>query len=224
MSSSTEIYRSTSDRPWTYADLDRRQRAVHASVLAGGEGKILLSECAPVITLGLREIADDFIESPEALERRGIEIFRTTRGGRATYHGPGQWVVFPVDSLERLSGDRKGVRKTSEALLQSGFEMCSERFPLAEIRGGCEAGVWSGPGPEGAKVVAMGIRIWEGVLQHGISVNVYATPESFVGIRPCGLAQPVGFLESSRPSDDAVFIEWGVRIDQVIRRHFPSFR
>jgi lipoyl(octanoyl) transferase len=222
LSSSTEFHRSTPARRWTYADLDRRQREVHSFVLAGGEGKILFSELAPVITLGLREVAADFTESPESLARRGIEVFRTTRGGRATYHGPGQWVVFPVDSLERLTGDRKGVRKASEALLQAGLEVCSERFPHAEIREGCEAGVWSGPGAEGAKVVAMGLRFDRGILQHGISVNVFATPESFSGIRPCGLTQPVGFLEADTPGD-AVFMDWGQRIERSVRRRFPSF-
>jgi lipoyl(octanoyl) transferase len=189
-SSSTEIRRHTPGEPWTYALLDRRQREVAERVRAGGEGALLLSEVAPVITMGRRTAATDLLFPEAFFTARGIELVRTDRGGLATYHGPGQWVLFIVERLDRLTGDSRGVRKAVDGLLEIARRVAARYRPDAEVRSGLETGVWSSRG----KIAAVGVHIENRVLLHGLSLNGYKTEQSFVGLRPCGLDAPVDFL------------------------------
>ncbi|HCM40439.1 MAG: hypothetical protein A2Z97_07930 [Bdellovibrionales bacterium GWB1_52_6] len=192
-----EIKRHHSRAPWSYAALDLRQRDILARVQAGGAGALLLSEVAPVITIGRRTNPGDILLSPEILKRQGVELHTTDRGGLATYHGPGQWVLFAVDSLARLTGDSRGVRLAVNGLLEIALEVGRQFEPKAEIRSGAETGVW---GPHG-KFAAVGIHIAQGVVLHGLCVNGFRTSTSFVGLRPCGLDLPVGFLLSQVQPD-----------------------
>jgi lipoyl(octanoyl) transferase len=214
-----EIRRHSPDSPWTYGALDRRQRAVADAVRAGEKGTLLLSEVAPVVTLGMRNTAEDVLD-PCDLACGGVSIFLASRGGRATWHGPGQWIAFPVDSVERLVGDRKGVRKVVDGLIAAGLEVCRERYPGAECRSGEEVGIWAGPERSDGKLVAFGVRFDRGVLQHGLAMNVFKTGTSFVGIRPCGLDAPVAWLEDA--PDEVAFVRWGKRLEQALLARFPS--
>lgn len=220
-----ETHRHRPESPWTYADLARRQEAIAAEVRGGAPGRLVFSEVAPVVTLGFRRTEEDLLLDRDAFARRGIALLEVSRGGRATYHGPGQWVVFPVDSLERLTGDRKGVRKAVDGLLSSAVSVARARFPRAEVREGKEAGVWTEPGPGGAKVAALGIRVEDGVVQHGLSVNVFPTAESFSGIRPCGLDAAVAYLagEGTPTERERKMVEWRERIERELLARFPSF-
>jgi lipoyl(octanoyl) transferase len=192
-----EVHRHHFPNPWTYSELDKRQRILAEKVRAGQPGTLLLSEVAPVITLGRRTPGPDLLRTVAELAEIGIDLHPTDRGGLATYHGPGQWVLFPVDSLENLTGDRRGVRKIIDALLQIAFRVGRKYKPGVEIRSGCEMGVWS----EEGKFAAVGVHIQNGVLLHGLSVNGYRTPHSFVGLRPCGLDAQVDFLLGENSAD-----------------------
>lgn len=199
----TEIRRHQSSSPWTYSDLDQRQREIAEKVRAGCPGTLLLSEVAPVITHGKRTPSRDILLDRSELRQLGIAVHPTDRGGFATYHGPGQWVLFPVDSLEALTGDRRGVRRIVDLLLGIALRVGQLYAPDAHIRSGCEMGVWTSRG----KFAAVGIHIEQGVLLHGLSVNGYRTSTSFTGLRPCGLDAPVDFL-LNEPSE-AEFQEIG---------------
>ena len=187
-----------------YADLDARQRALAEAARAGAPGRLLLSEVLPVITRGRRAPDTTPLLLPDAqLALQGIEIYPTDRGGFDTYHGPGQWVIFPVDRLEALCGDSRGVRKTVEALLSAALEVGLLYDPTAHIREGAETGAWTSRG----KFAAVGVHIERGVLLHGMAINAYRTATSFVGLRPCGLDAPVDFLLEGpgRPLGDEGF-------------------
>lgn len=186
-----EVRQHRSEQPWRYSDLDRRQRECFQFIQENPTSVFtLLSEVAPVITFGRRASPSDLTLPMSSLTQRGIEVYETDRGGLATYHGPGQWVVFVVGALEQLTGDRKGVRLAVERLLQVGVSVFAEFGVLAKVREGAETGIWV----QGKKVGAVGVRIDDGVLLHGLSLNIFPTAESFVGIKPCGLDAPVGFL------------------------------
>lgn len=203
-----EIRRHSASSPWTYELLDRRQREVAAQIRAGGEGALLLSEVAPVITIGRRTSPGDLLLPDAALAKLGISTHRTDRGGFATYHGPGQWVLFAVDSLERLTGDRRGVRKAVEGLLGIGLIIGKMFDHSVEIRDGAEMGVWTDRG----KFAAVGVHIEQGILLHGLSLNAFRTPTSFQGLRPCGLDAPVDFLLEGRApthEHEALFVALG---------------
>ena len=216
-----EVRRHTASAPWSYEQLDLRQREVADRVRAGGEGALLLSEVAPVITVGRRTPDSDIQVPAEVLSKMGIALHRTDRGGMATWHGPGQWVLFAVDSLERLTGDPRGVRKAVEGLLAVAHDLALDLGYSAEAHGlrigeDCETGVWL----QDEKFAAVGVHIEKGVLLHGLAVNVYQTPQSFQGLRPCGLDKPVGYLFADHEGEKR-FEEVGERLARITRQRFP---
>src|SRR3982750_3639568 len=88
-----------------YRDAWAVQERVHAEVLGGGEERVLLLEHRPVITLG-RRVADSMkslVTPVEQLEKLGVELVESDRGGDITFHGPGQLVAYPIVRL----GDRR---------------------------------------------------------------------------------------------------------------------
>ena len=185
-----EIQRHTQASPWTYAHLDQRQMEIASRARQGGPGALLLSEVAPVITLGRRAGEADLLRAREEIRSQGIEVYETDRVGLSTYHGPGQLVLFAVDRLERLTGDPRGVRRAVEGLLEVLLITARVYEPRAEVRQGSQLGIWS---PRG-KLGAAGIQVAQGVLHHGAALNGFKTPQSFQGLRPCGLDAPVDFL------------------------------
>ena len=197
---------------WTYSVLDAYQRKIAQRVKQGGRGGLLLSELAPVITLGRRAGESSFTQSRVSLLEQGIEVYAADRGGLATYHGPGQWVLFPVFRLQELTGDPRGVSCLVDLLLQVAFEVGQQYLSAPEVKQGKEQGVWS---PQG-KFASVGVQIQEGVILHGLSINGFKTPQSFQGIRPCGLDAPVSFLLDQ--PDEAEFLKLGQIILQVAQK------
>lgn len=191
-----ETRRHGASDPWTYELLDRRQRQIAARVAQGGPGAILLSEVAAVITVGRRTSPDDLPMSAEFLHRHGIARVAVERGGFATYHGPGQWVLFVVDRLERLTGDARGVRRMIDGLLEVACDVARPLDASVETRGGAELGLWTRAG----KIAALGIQVEQGIVLHGLALNGFRTPQSFLGLKPCGLDLPVGFLLEQNPT------------------------
>lgn len=209
-----ELHRHSSREPWTYALLDKRQREIAAEVRQGAPGRLLLSEVAPVITLGRRATRAELTLAEPMLKAKGIEVYPTDRGGLATYHGPGQWVLFVVDSLERLTGDPRGVKQAVQGLLESLLETARIYDAPAEIRGGLETGVWTKRG----KVGAVGVHVEEGVLLHGLSLNGFKTETSFLGLKPCGLEAPVDFLLKG----ESEFERLGEQLKASVQKRFSA--
>lgn len=200
------IFRSIAGQQITYREMDRLQRMrAHSIATEGAPGFALLFECAPTVTLG-RRLQDPELRkahllwSQEEFARQGVAVQQIQRGGFATYHGPGQWVLFLVDRLDRLTGDRRGVRKAVTGLLDGTREFAQSLLPHEEVMTciGGELGVWS---PRG-KLAALGIEIEAGVLLHGMALNFYRAGEAFPGIRPCGLDTPPADLLAQAPSSE----------------------
>jgi lipoate-protein ligase B len=134
----------------------------------------------PTITLGRNAPESDILFDAATLNERGIEVVRSDRGGRATYHGPGQIVLYPIVDIARLGlGTRAWVELLEAALLDtiSGFGAEGGR-----IDG--RPGIWAA----GAKVASVGLRILGGVSHHGVSLNVDLDVSAFDCIVPCGAA------------------------------------
>ena len=180
----TEFYqfRDGIKTPWSYPLLDQFQKKRAQDVLMGKPGSIILSELAPVITLGKRSSVKQFSELTKK-----ISVYPVDRGGFETYHGPGQWVLFVVDSLEKITGDTKGVKKAVCKLLSLAQNVIGEFGVSASFGENERLGLWT----EKGKIASVGVSVKQGVLMHGLSINVFKTHESFCGISPCGLdAQP----------------------------------
>lgn len=157
---------------------ERRQREQLPDVL-------LLLEHTPVYTRGRRSSPDELPMGREWYEAQGIEVRDTDRGGRVTYHGPGQLVAYPILSLRPYGDDvleyvRRLERTMIEALAAHGVE--------AEVIAGL-TGVWvPSQGPEGRrKIGSIGVHVSRGVTTHGLAVNVSNDLQPFEWIVPCGI-------------------------------------
>ena len=159
---------------------------------AGRLGDVVLTlEHPPVITLGrnapemppspIRDRADGAAGDSDERPR----TIRTGRGGGATYHGPGQLVIYPVLALGRRG---RGVRDRVSALGKSCVEVASQRGVAARTR--CAyPGAWVGGDEAPRKLASVGIAVRRGVSLHGAALNVERrSEEGFVGFAPCGLA------------------------------------
>jgi lipoyl(octanoyl) transferase len=165
-----------------YREAWERQESAHASVVEGGEERLLLVEHPAVITFGRRAeaAARNLIASRERLGELGVEVVESDRGGDITFHGPGQLVVYPIVRLNSHGLSVGGyVRRLEEvmiaALAELGVEAKKDREAI---------GVWV----NGKKICALGVRIKKGVSLHGVALNVTTDLRYFDLIVPCGLA------------------------------------
>lgn len=142
--------------------------------------------CPPTITLGLgSDGTKEILISRESLAERQVEVIATDRGGKATYHGPGQLVGFPVLNLKYAYGDPRAVRRFTEDLLLGLAHACAGLgVRSVETRAGYP-GIWTARG----KLASVGIAVKEGYVFHGFSINVTnETLSGFSLIQPCGIA------------------------------------
>ena len=127
---------------------------------------LVLVEHEPVITLGPRTDAAAEVPDREALQARGIDVVETSRGGRATYHGPGQLVAYPIVDLTRLGRDLRGYVAT----LQDAVVATLAAFGVeAAPREGREfVGVWVGE----RKIASIGVQVSGWITSHGVALNL----------------------------------------------------
>lgn len=154
------------------------QEQLRAQVLAGGEETLLFVEHEPVITLGYRATVADVLVPQPVLDRLGIETVTVRRGGQATYHGPGQLVVYPVVRL------RGGVARHVDWLTSAAVALAASYGVSAEYRSD-PVGVWVGL----RKLGAVGVHVEHQVAIHGLSLNVQPAATEVFRQRlfvPCG--------------------------------------
>jgi lipoyl(octanoyl) transferase len=142
---------------------------------------LILCEHTPVITLGASADAAE-LENRAELEARGIEIVEVPRGGRATYHGPGQLVGYPILDLSEYGRDLRGyVTRLEEALVAA----LADLGVAAEPRDGSgHVGVFT---PAGAKIASIGVHVSRWITTHGFALNVNGDLAPFSLFVPCGL-------------------------------------
>ena len=157
-----------------YDEAWRLQQSTHAEVVAGGEDVALLLEHPPVYTAGKRT---------EPWERPvdGTPVVDVDRGGKITWHGPGQITGYPIVRL----ADPVDVVAYVRAVEQLLIDTCAE-LGLGTGRVDGRSGVWN---PDGArKVAAIGIRVSRSVTMHGFALNCDPDLTAYDRIVPCGIA------------------------------------
>ncbi|WP_315582812.1 lipoyl(octanoyl) transferase LipB [Actinomyces viscosus] len=173
----------------------QQQRAAHAEVVAGQRpSTLLLMEHEPVYTVGRRTHS---WERPagDVVEPGHVPVVDVDRGGKTTWHGPGQLTVYPILRLAQPIDVIRYVRALEAAVI----DLCA-LYGLETIRVEGRSGVWVPAGPEGAttpdrlrrtesKICALGVRVARGVTMHGIGLNVDPDLEAFSleRIIPCGI-------------------------------------
>jgi lipoyl(octanoyl) transferase len=155
------------------------QRELFLGRLDGQIGdSLMLLEHPPTYTLGRRALEEDLVYDAVQRDAKGIEMFKVDRGGRATYHGPGQLVGYPIMALGERYDVLAYLRKLEEALIRTCAELGVEARRDPE-----HTGVWVGTN----KIGAIGVKITRGITMHGFALNVSTDLSMFAGIVPCGI-------------------------------------
>jgi len=165
--------------PVAYPDAVAVMERRVADIRAGRAPEMVwLLEHPPLYTAGTSAKASDLLEPGR------FPVYRSGRGGRFTYHGPGQRVAYVMLDLQRRGGDvRRFVRD-----LESWIIAALARFNVVGERRADRIGIWvaRGAGRED-KIAAIGVRLRRWVSYHGIAVNVEPDLSHFDGIVPCGI-------------------------------------
>lgn len=152
------------------------QREVHAEVVAGTRpNTLLLLEHPPVFTAGRRTL-----DSERPVD--GSTVIDVDRGGKITFHGPGQLVGYPIITLKNSNDVVGFVRELENALI----DICAE-FNLKTERYCERSGVWIRDEKGDRKIAAIGLRVARGVTMHGFALNVSPDLSYFNRIVPCGI-------------------------------------
>jgi lipoyl(octanoyl) transferase len=159
------------------------QKEAEERVKAGGRETLLVLEHQDVITLGRNADAGELLVGTEFLARQGVALRQTDRGGKLTFHGPGQLVAYPILNLAPDRMDiRRYVRDLEEVLISTAadFGVEASRSPLKNRW----SSIWVGD----QKLAAIGIHISRWVTTHGVALNVTTDLARFSLIVPCGIA------------------------------------
>jgi len=152
---------------------------------------LLLLEHPPVYTRGRRSTADELPMATEWYEMQGIEVRDTDRGGRVTYHGPGQLVAYPIVSLAPYGDDvHEYVRRLEQVAITALAEHGVEAGTIEGLTGVWTEGELPGTaaGPlEARKIGSIGVHVSRGVTTHGLAINVNNDLQPFDWIVPCGI-------------------------------------
>jgi lipoyl(octanoyl) transferase len=140
---------------------------------------LMLLEHPPTYTLGRRAAEADLVYDDAQRRARGISLYSVDRGGRATYHGPGQLVGYPIMALGERYDVLSYLRKLENVLIRTAADLGVEAS-----RDDDHTGVWVGKN----KIGAIGVKITRGITMHGFAFNVSTDLQMFEGIVPCGLS------------------------------------
>jgi len=170
-----------------YANALDLQKNLESEVIAKRDcDYLLLLEHPHTYTLGRRSKGDGVLATPEMLRRKGVETFEINRGGRVTYHGPGQLVGYPIISL---SPDREDVHRYVRDIEEVLIRTMSD-FDIHALRIEGLTGVHTNEG----KVAAIGVHIKRWVTTHGFALNVATDLSYYDSIIACE-GEPVTSME-----------------------------
>jgi len=199
----------TSDGLVPYADALAEMEARAAAVRDGEARELIwLLEHPPLFTAGTSA------DPAELSNPMGFPVFDAGRGGRYTYHGPGQRVGYLVLDLEKRGKD---IRRFVHALEGWMIGALADVGVPARREPG-RIGIWTGQGPAEAKIGAIGVRVRRWVTMHGFSINVAPDLSHFGGIIPCGIAE-YGVTSLSELTGETAMEP----LDSALERTFPSF-
>ncbi|HVU30388.1 MAG TPA: lipoyl(octanoyl) transferase LipB [Sphingomicrobium sp.] len=198
-----------SDAPIPYEEallfMEERARAIRS----GSQKEcVWLLEHPPLFTAGTSA------DPAELFNPQDFPVYEAGRGGRYTYHGPGQRVGYLMLDLERRGKDiRRFVHSLEGWMIEALGELGVEAH-----RAPGRIGIWVGEGPKEAKIGALGVRVKRWVTLHGFAINVAPDLSHFSGIVPCGIAD-FG-VTSLAEQGKQISLE---RVDSALKRSFLSF-
>jgi lipoyl(octanoyl) transferase len=192
-----------------YADALAAMETRAVAIRAGEAGELIwLLEHPPLFTAGTSAAADELTNPLH------FPVYDAGRGGRYTYHGPGQRVGYVMLDLDRRGRDIRCFVHALEgwliaALAELGVDARREPGRI---------GLWVGQGPDEAKIAAIGVRVKRWVTLHGFSVNISPDLSHFAGIVPCGIAD-FGVTSVAALGKTAGM----AALDEALAARFPGF-
>ncbi|MEO6114446.1 MAG: lipoyl(octanoyl) transferase LipB [Sphingomicrobium sp.] len=179
MMGSLAIEWRVSDAPVPYLEALAEMEARAAGVRDGTARELVwLLEHPPLFTAGTSA------DPAELFNPLGFPVHEAGRGGRHTYHGPGQRVVYLVLDLDARGRDLRRYVQSLEGWMIAALG----ELGVASRRESGRIGIWTGTGSAEAKIGAIGVRVKRWVTMHGLSLNVDPDMSHFGGIVPCGIA------------------------------------
>jgi lipoyl(octanoyl) transferase len=180
-----------------------------AAIRAGTEREcVWLLEHPPLFTAGTSA------DPAELFNPFGFPVYAAGRGGRYTYHGPGQRVVYVMLDLEKRGKDIRCFVQSLEGWMIGALA----EFGVAAHRAEGRIGIWVGEGPDEKKIGALGVRVKRWVTLHGFALNVAPDLSHFGGIVPCGIAE-FGVTSLAELGKQIPM----TRVDAALKRGFPPF-
>ena len=181
-----------------------------AAAIRSGSAKecVWLLEHPPLFTAGTSA------DPAELINPLDLPVHEAGRGGRYTYHGPGQRVGYVMLDLDKRGRDVRRLVDSLEGWIIAGLADLGVDAHRAPGR----IGIWVGSGPGEAKIAALGIRIKRWVTLHGFSINVAPDLAHFGGIVPCGIAD-FGVTSLADQGKETAML----RVDAALRRSFHRF-
>ena len=169
---------------------------------------LLLLEHPHVVTLGRRADDSHLVTDRDKLIAADVEIFETDRGGEATYHGPGQLVVYPIVNLRASKLSVVGyVGNLEEVMIRSVSD-----WGIAAQRKDKNRGIWVGR----RKIGSVGVAVRRGVAFHGVSLNVNISLAPFQWMHPCGLKN----VETTSMENELAKPLSLKQVRQTVQKHF----
>ena len=181
-----------------YMDAWDLQRSIAAAVSQDAiPDTVIMLEHPPVVTLG-RRTAEEELHVPEGAD---VEVVETNRGGKSTFHGPGQLVCYPIFDLNRHGRDvKRFCRELEESVIRTAASFGVEATRIEGL-----TGVWLESPPR--KLCSIGVHISRWVTTHGYALNVDLDPAPFTDwITACGLEDAM-FTTIARELDRPVAVD-----------------
>lgn len=178
---------------------------------------LLVLDHPPVLTVGRRRGEGDLPMGAAWYLGNGIDVVEVNRGGKVTYHGPGQVVGYPIMRVTDVVGL---VRDMEQALIAA---LATEHVPAHSRT--CEGPDFTGVWVEDRKIASIGVHVAKGVTMHGFAINVSNDMQPWNWIVPCGLSEVQMtslYLENGRPDrlfpfTDAIVAAFAQRLDREVQ-------
>jgi lipoyl(octanoyl) transferase len=191
--------------PEAFEEMAARAEAVRAG---NALELVWLLEHPPLYTAGTSA------DPAELFNPQGFPVYQAGRGGRYTYHGPGQRVGYLILDLRKRGRDVRNFVHSLEGWMIAALG----EIGVAARRADGRIGIWTEEGGEEAKIGAIGVRVRKWVTTHGFSINVDPELSHFSGIVPCGIAEfPVTSLSAIGRANV------GDQLDLALKRNFADF-
>ena len=197
-----------------YADALALQEELREGLRAGAASEtVLLLEHPDVVTFGRGAKAENALESDSGLRERGYDVFRVSRGGDVTWHGPGQLVGYPILDLRNHGADLHRYLRDLESVLIGALA----DFGIAARPKPGFAGVWL---DDRRKIASIGVGVRDWRTLHGFALNVTCDLSRFRAIVPCGLPDVEMVSVSSVLGREVEFESVADSVERELRKVF----